>query len=124
MGAGSSSGPIALRNVLQKSLAFSPALSATRLRVKSLHRDCLRSVPWTKRAYSVPLEERDMRALVSGIFRDKATVVDLHQINRLIALGRMELEETLMLWKVRDRPVPALSCWRTRGRGSGRPPLP
>ena len=40
-----------------------------------------------------------MRSLLSGVFREKKNVSDIHQINRLIALGRMELEETLMLWK-------------------------
>ena len=40
-----------------------------------------------------------MRSLLSGAFREKRNVSDIHQINRLIALGRMELEETLMLWK-------------------------
>lgn len=99
MGSGASTGAIALRNCVQKSLVFSPALSQTSLRAKSLHRDVLRSVPWVKRAYSVPLAERQMRALLSTVFRDNKDVADLHQINRLIALGRMELEETLMLWK-------------------------
>jgi hypothetical protein len=42
-----------------------------------------------------------MRKLLSSAFREKASVADLHQINRLIALGRMDLEETLMLWKAR-----------------------
>eukprot|EP00962_Isochrysis_galbana_P025313 scaffold7776_cov107-Isochrysis_galbana.AAC.2 len=121
MGSGASTGAIALRNCVQKSLAFSPALSETSLRVKSLHRDALRSVPWVKRAYSVPLPEREMRKLLSSAFREKATVADLHQINRLIALGRMDLEETLMLWKVptmaRRPPGPRAGCWRPFGLG-------
>ena len=100
IGAGASGGAIALRNCVQKSLAFSPALWETSLRAKSLHRDVLRSVPWAKRAYSVPLPEREMRRLLSDSFRFKRDVSDIHQINRLIARGRMELEETLMLWKV------------------------
>jgi len=99
MGAGASSGNIALRNCVQKSLVFTPELGKTALRVKSLHRDCLRSVAWTKRAYTVPLPEREMRALVSLAFREKSSISDMHQINRLIAMGRMDLEETLMLWK-------------------------
>mmetsp|Transcript_44008 Transcript_44008/g.73084 ORF Transcript_44008/g.73084 Transcript_44008/m.73084 type:complete len:138 (-) Transcript_44008:481-894(-) len=97
--AGSSTGMIALRNATQKSIAFSSALSETRPRVLSLHRDCLRSVPWTKRAFNVPLSDQKMRSLVSDVFREKRNTTDVHQINRLIALGRMELEETLMLWK-------------------------
>jgi hypothetical protein len=118
MGAGASTGAIALRNCVQKSLAFSPALSETALRVKSLHRDALRSVPWVKRAYSVPLPEREMRKLLSSAFREKASVADLHQINRLIALGRMDLEETLMLWKARAppcSPAAAPGGWRPCG---------
>merc|ERR1712087_1104262 len=97
--AGSSGGAIALRNAAQKSLVFSSALSQTVPRVQSLHRDVLRAVPWTKRAYGVTLSEQEMRSLLSGVFRDKKDVSDITTINRLIALGRMELEETLMLWK-------------------------
>mmetsp|Transcript_37924 Transcript_37924/g.88762 ORF Transcript_37924/g.88762 Transcript_37924/m.88762 type:complete len:137 (-) Transcript_37924:420-830(-) len=97
--AGSSGGAIALRNAAQKSLAFSSALSQTVPRVQSLHRDVLRAVPWTKRAYGVSLSEQKMRSLLSDVFRDKKEVNEITTINRLIALGRMELEETLMLWK-------------------------
>ncbi|EOD34118.1 hypothetical protein EMIHUDRAFT_441325 [Emiliania huxleyi CCMP1516] len=81
MGAGASSGNIALRNCVQKSLVFTPELGKTALRVKSLHRDCLRSVAWTKRAYTVPLPEREMRALVSLAFREKSSISDMHQAN-------------------------------------------
>merc|ERR1711948_113425 len=95
--AGASGGAIALRNAAQKSVAFSSRLSETAPRVMSLNRDVLRSVPWTKRAFSVPLSEQKMRSLLSEVFREKRHCTDIHQINRLIALGRMELEETLML---------------------------
>jgi len=97
--AGSSTGQIALRNIAQKSLAFSSSLSETSPRVQSLHRDVLRAVPWTKRTFSLPYTEQRMRQLLSQRFREKRDLKDLHIINRLIALGRMELEETLMLWK-------------------------
>ena len=55
--AGSSSGAIALRNVAGKSAVFSTSFAETSPRVLSLHRDFLRSVPWIKRAYNVPLSE-------------------------------------------------------------------
>ena len=97
--AGASSGQIAARNAMQKSLAFSKQLADTAPRVLSLHRDVLRSVPWVKRAYDLPLPEAKMRQLLTGVFRKKRSMEDLHQINRLIAMGRMELEETLMIWK-------------------------
>ena len=98
-GCGSSSGNIALRNAEQKSLQFANSLADSVPRVRSLHRDMLRSVPWVKRAYGVPLPEAKMRSLITVAFREKAEATDMHQINRLVALGRMELEETLMLWK-------------------------
>ena len=40
-----------------------------------------------------------MRRHLSKAFRDKSTLQDVAQINKMIAYGRMELEETLMLWK-------------------------
>ena len=124
--AGSSGGQIALRNATQKSLAFSPGLTQTVPRVLSLHRDMLRAVPWVKRAYSLQMSEavrgrpartgagppadprphphnprgvQKIRSLVTAAFREKQNTSDLAQINRLIVIGRMELEETLMLWK-------------------------
>ena len=49
-----------------------------------------------------------MRSAITGAFRDKKGNGDVHTVNRLIIMGRMELEETLMLWKgashVRPRP--------------------
>lgn len=40
-----------------------------------------------------------MRALLTEAFRAKKDTKEIHTINRLIVMGRMELEETLMLWK-------------------------
>ena len=98
-GAGASVGSLALRNATQKAVQFVSSINDSRPRVQSLHRDMLRSVAWTKRAYNVPLPEHKMRSLITVAFREKAGVTDMHQINRLVALGRMELEETLQLWK-------------------------
>ena len=56
-------GPIALRNVAQKSIQFSASMAETRGRVLSLHRDVLRSVPWIKRAFYLPLSEQVCSAL-------------------------------------------------------------
>lgn len=50
-------------------------------------------------AYTVPLSEGRMRSLLTDAFRAKANVSDVTQVNRHIVMGRMELEETLMLWK-------------------------
>ena len=51
-----------------------------------------------------------MRSLITSAFKDKKNTTDVTTINRLIIMGRMELEETLMLWKgpshVRLRPLP------------------
>jgi len=54
---------------------------------------------WIKRAYGVSLPESEMRTLLTSAFRDKKDTAEIHTINRLIVQGRMELEETLMLWK-------------------------
>lgn len=56
IGAGSSSGRIAMRNAVEKSL-ISRSISETAPRVLSLQRDLLRSVPWIKRAYAVIMPE-------------------------------------------------------------------
>ena len=40
-----------------------------------------------------------MRGVITSAFREKKNGQDVHTINRLIVMGRMELEETLMLWK-------------------------
>ena len=56
IGAGSSSGNIALRNAVEKSI-LSSSLSETAPRVLSLHRDALRSVPWMRRAFAVTMTE-------------------------------------------------------------------
>ena len=96
---GSSGGSIALRNTAQKSVAFSASLTDSAPRVASLHRDFLRSVPWMQRAYNVQMPVPKMRSLLTQSFRDKKNATDLHTINRLVVQGRMELEETLQLWK-------------------------
>merc|ERR1712137_37423 len=100
MGAGSSTQTaIIMRNAVQKSLAFTQSLSSSQPRVRSLQRDVLRTVPWAKQVYGVPMDERKMRSLLTGMFRAKRDVSDMTQINRLISAGRMELEEVLQLWK-------------------------
>ena len=50
-------GSVAVRNAEQKSMKFSASLSETAPRVLSLQRDCLRSIPWIKRAYGIRLSE-------------------------------------------------------------------
>lgn len=40
-----------------------------------------------------------MRALLTEAFRAKKGATEVHAVNRMIVQGRMELEETLMLWK-------------------------
>lgn len=65
IGAGSSSGRIAMRNAVEKSM-ISRSISETAPRVLSLQRDLLRSVPWIKRAYAVIMPE-SVRRLPSAI---------------------------------------------------------
>ena len=40
-----------------------------------------------------------MRSLLTSAFKEKQNTTNVTVINRLIVIGRMELEETLMLWK-------------------------
>jgi hypothetical protein len=103
--AGASSGAVALRNLGQKSISFSKSFAETAPRVLSLQRDFLRSVSWIKRAYNVPKSEKEMRSLLTGAFREKQSTADITLVNRYIVLGRMELEETLMLWKGQSHVV-------------------
>jgi len=42
---------------------------------------------------------QEMRRHISKTFRDKKEMTDVAQVSKMIAYGRMELEETLMLWK-------------------------
>lgn len=42
---------------------------------------------------------QQMRSLLTEEFRQKKDATSVHTVNRLIVMGRMELEETLMLWK-------------------------
>ena len=94
---GSSGGMIAARNAAQKALAFSPSITETAPRVLSLQRDFLRSVPWVKRAYNVPMTEARMRSLLTQQFRDKKNATDVHTVNRLVVQGRMELDVVALL---------------------------
>ena len=202
IGAGSSSGRIALRNAVEKSM-ISRSISETAPRVLSLQRDLLRSVPWIKRAYAVIMPEsvrrrpsaidaqpnpprpalpqrsgafqlpdrpgrvclplnpspitlsrtpaahppttlpdnvgstelpaqppashtphrapnrcQEMRQHISKTFRDKKGMTDVAQVSKMVAYGRMELEETLMLCEGRWQKSP-LRTWpscNARGR--------
>lgn len=40
-----------------------------------------------------------MRTHITTQFREKAHLQDVALINKMVSYGRMELEETLMLWK-------------------------
>ena len=40
-----------------------------------------------------------MRSLLTEAFRAKKSTTEISKINRLIVQGRMDLEETLMMWK-------------------------
>ena len=40
-----------------------------------------------------------MRSLITDAFKEKQTTTEVHVVNRLVVHGRMELEETLMMWK-------------------------
>ena len=68
-----------------------------------------------------PLVAQKMRSLVTAAFKEKQNTTDVTTINRLIIQGRMELEETLMLWKgpshVRPPPhtLPLRAGVRARG---------
>ena len=46
-----------------------------------------------------PHRVQEMRTHISKTFRDKKEMTDVAQVSKMVAYGRMELEETLMLWK-------------------------
>jgi len=58
-----------------------------------------------------------MRRHISKAFRDKESMKDVAQINKMIAYGRMELEETLMLWKGDSH----VNNWFDEARASSKP---
>lgn len=45
------------------------------------------------------LSPQKMRSLLTSAFKEQQAINDMMVVNRLIVSGRMELEETLMLWK-------------------------
>ena len=66
-----------------------------------------------------------MRSLLTSAFREKKDATSVHAVNRMIVMGRMELEETLMLWKgashVSAHPRPAPFAWALEPPDAARP---
>lgn len=95
--AGAASIKMMITNLTEKAVV-SQDLVATRGRVLSLYRDILRHIPWIKQTYKVKYSEPAMTAVVRALFREKAHVNDVEEVNRLVKKGRMDFEEVLHVW--------------------------
>ena len=122
IGCGSSQGPIAERNAREKSM-LRTNLSETGPAVISLHRDFMRSIAWTRRAYAITMTEKEMQTHITKAFRDKAHLKDVAQINKMISYGRMELEECLMLWKGESHVANWFDAARAATKPAANPPF-
>jgi hypothetical protein len=96
--AGASSIKMMITNLTEKAL-ISPDLTRSRGRVISLYRDTVRHIPWIKQTYQVKYSEKAMTQVVAALFRERAHMDNVHEVDRLIKKGRMELEEVLHVWQ-------------------------
>jgi len=95
--AGASSIKMMITNLTEKAVV-SPDLAASRTRVVRLYRDILRHIPWVKQTYKVKYSEQAMTDVVRSLFREKAHLTSVAEVDRLLVKGRMELEEVLHVW--------------------------
>jgi hypothetical protein len=51
------------------------------------------------RRRQVKYSEQAMKQVVASLFRERAHLDDVHEIDRLIKKGRMDLEEVLHVWQ-------------------------
>ncbi|KAJ1615972.1 hypothetical protein T492DRAFT_896480 [Pavlovales sp. CCMP2436] len=96
--AGAASIKMMITNLTEKALV-SPDLSHARRRSLSLFRDTVQHVPWVKQTYQVKYSEKAMTKVVAALFRERAHLENVHEIDRAIKKGRMDLEEVLHVWQ-------------------------
>lgn len=91
--------PESVREIGSRLRAVTPARARPEMGTGSLTALALPPVLSRYLSLLVLSRAQEMRSLLTQAFRAKKNTAEIHTINRLIVQGRMELEETLMLWK-------------------------
>ncbi|KAG7262390.1 hypothetical protein CRUP_018314 [Coryphaenoides rupestris] len=78
---------------------FSRDLDEAKRRVRELYRAWYREVPNTVAMYQLDISSRQAKDKVREMFAKNKHVTDPRVIDMLVIKGKMELEETIKVWK-------------------------